>query len=145
MYSIGHSSRDIGEFVNILRTYGIDLLVDVRIRPYSSRFPHFSKESLEETLRKENIGYLHLPQIGGFRREGYANFTRTEQFRTAINRIVKLIRERRVALMCAERDWRRCHRRFIADHLTRLGIEVVHIIDEVRTETHPKGLYDTIY
>ncbi len=141
VYTVGHSSREIGEFIYILKAYGIELLIDVRSYPRSSRFPQFNRENLEKVLRKEGIGYLHTPRLGGFRKGGYPSYTRTREFVRAVDRLVEAIKGREVAIMCAEKDWRNCHRRFIAAELTRRGIVVVHLIDIAKREVHPPGLF----
>ncbi len=141
VYTVGHSSREIGEFISLLKAYGIELLLDVRSYPRSSRFPHFNRDSLEKVLRKEGIEYLHVPQLGGFRKGGYSNYTKTEEFKRAIHRLIEISKDRRTAIMCAEKDWRNCHRKFIAEELTRRGIIVVHLIDIAKREVHPSGLF----
>ncbi len=141
IFSVGHSSRSMEEFIRVLKAYDIELLVDVRSVPYSSRFSHFSRENLESALKGRGIEYIHLPELGGFKEGGYRRFMETERFKKGIGRLLKLAKRSRTAFMCAERDWRNCHRRFIASRLTEMGLEVIHIVDEVRSEVHPKSLY----
>ncbi len=141
IYTLGHSSRELGELILLLRKYGIELLVDVRSYPKSSRFPHFDRENLETVLSKEGIRYLHMPGLGGFRREGYPNYTGTEEFGRAVSELIKLAKEKRTAIMCAEKDWRNCHRRFIAGELAKRGFEVIHILDLNRSEEHPRTIF----
>lgn len=141
IYTIGHSSRELGELISLLKTYGIELLVDVRSFPKSSRFPQFNRESLETALRKEGIEYIHLPELGGFRKEGYLNYLESVEFKNALDRLVELTKAKRSAIMCAEKDWRKCHRRFIAGELVKRGIDVTHILDERRIEEHPRYIF----
>ncbi len=141
IYTVGHSSRELGEFISLLKTCGIELLVDIRSFPKSSRFPQFCKESLETALRKEGIEYIHLPELGGFRKEGYLNYLKSVEFKNALDRLVELTKGRRSSIMCAEKDWKRCHRRFIARELVKRGIDVTHILDERRAEEHPRYIF----
>jgi len=141
VYSIEHSSRALSEFIDLLKYYGIELLADVRSYPKSSRFPHFSKEVLKEVLSKEGIGYLHLPELGGMRKEGYREYMKSEEFKRGISKLIELSKSNKVAFMCAEKDWRGCHRRFIAEMLVKKDIEVIHILDEDKSEEHVKYLF----
>lgn len=141
VYTVGHSSREMGEFLHLLKNCRIELLVDVRSYPKSSRFPHFNIENLEMTLSKEGIEYVHIPELGGLRKEGYASYMRTVEFREAISELIQLAKNRRTAIMCAERDWRNCHRRFIAEELARRGVEVIHILDLNRFKEHPGSIF----
>lgn len=144
LYTVGHSSRKLHEFVDLLRSYGIELLVDVRSYPKSSRFPHFGKEVLKVALEKEGIAYIHIPALGGMRKVSYREYMKSEEFRNGIAELIKLSGETKTAFMCAEKDWRGCHRRFIAKALVRKGIEVIHILDTNRAEQHPKHLFPAI-
>ncbi len=141
IYTVGHSSRNIEEFIPLLRKYGIELLVDVRSHPGSSRFPHFNKENLEKALSREGITYLHMPELGGLRRGSYADYVKTEEFKRALSKLIQLAGDSRTAIMCAERDWRNCHRRFISQELVKEGLQVIHILDMNRAEEHPKTIF----
>ncbi len=128
IYSIGTSNRSLDDFFEIIHYFGIELLLDVRRFP-TSRFKHFTRENLEVSSQTQNIGYIWMGELGGYRTGGYEKFTHSEDFRHGLLRLEKLARERVAALLCAERSPWRCHRRFIAQHLENRGWEVVHIIE----------------
>lgn len=149
---MGHSTRGIGDFLDLLRSAGIEVLVDVRSFPGSRRYPHFNKENLREALAAAGIAYLHLPELGGRRKvlanshnlawrnesfRGYADYMETEGFQKGIDRLIETVSQRRVAIMCSEAVWWRCHRSLIADYLKAKHVEVLHIISESQTEEHP--------
>lgn len=149
--TIGHSTRDIEEFVELLEANGVGRLIDVRTVPRSRRNPQFNADTLPERLDERGIGYLHLPDLGGLRRprpdspnvgwrnlsfRGYADHMQTPEFRAAVGRLVELSRDERLCLMCAEAVWWRCHRRMISDALTVRGVPVEHILGDTRRQTH---------
>jgi len=142
IYTIGHSNRTIEEFLRILRRYSIVLIIDVRRWPTSRRVPWFRREILEQTLREHGIGYAWLGELlGGYRPGGYENYMKTPEYAKGIEQLVQLVnsvQDGYPAIMCRERLWFKCHRRYIADTLTELGFEVIHIIDEDRTYRHRK-------
>jgi uncharacterized protein (DUF488 family) len=140
-FTVGHSNRSLEEFRELLKKYGIDLLIDVRSVPFSSRHPHFSKPVLSKALEGEGIDYLHLPELGGFRKEGYTEYMKTDAFRKAVDKLITLSMGRKSVLMCAEKDWNRCHRRFIARELVSRGHEVLHLLTFGKFQTHPRNLY----
>ncbi|HDJ27440.1 MAG TPA: DUF488 domain-containing protein [Aciduliprofundum sp.] len=136
-YTVGHSNRTLEEFIAILERFGIQLVVDVRRFPTSRKYPHFNLESLKGALESRGIGYLWMgDRLGGYRKGGYRAFAATEEFRRAVEDLVRLSEGRVVAIMCAERLWFRCHRRFIADALVSMGHEVVHIVEPDRVYVH---------
>src|SRR5215470_19615411 len=153
IWTIGHSTRPIDEFVSLLEENGIKVLVDVRTWPGSRRYPQFNEEALVESLNAHGIRYEHFPELGGRRKpsadshntawrnasfRGYADHMETEQFHQGIERLLNLAREGgRIAIMCAEAVWWRCHRALISDHLKASGIEVMHILDWNKIEPHP--------
>lgn len=152
IYTIGHSTRDADAFLNLLRAYGIGLLVDVRSLPGSRKFPHFDKENLELSLPANGIRYMHMPALGGRRKaakdspntawrhpafRGYADFMETTEFAEAISELEALATELPVAYMCSEAVWWRCHRAMISDQLKLNGWTVLHIVSEKKTEEHP--------
>ncbi|MBU5537133.1 MAG: DUF488 domain-containing protein [Candidatus Aenigmatarchaeota archaeon] len=136
IFTIGHSTRSFDEFVDILKHYRIELLIDIRRFPSSKKFPHFNKEFLEKELPANGIEYLHYPELGGFRKEGYENFAKTAEFRDALFKLLKIIDNKIVALVCAEILWWRCHRRFVSNKLTELGNEVLHIFNANKIQAH---------
>jgi uncharacterized protein (DUF488 family) len=120
----------------------VKLVADVRRFPTSRRFPHFNAAELERTLAAAEIDYLHFPELGGRRNplpdspnsgwrvgqfRGYADHMRSDEFRAAIARLEELATARPTAVMCAEAQWWRCHRRLLSDALLVRGFEVVHI------------------
>ena len=152
IWTIGHSTRSGELFNSLLEEFEIEMIVDVRAFPTSRRFPQFNRETLSESLGVLGISYQHLPSLGGRRTpnpdsrntawrnpsfRAYADYMETEEFRHGVNELLKLSTDRRVAVMCAEALWWRCHRSLIADYLKAIGLRVVHIIGEQKTEEHP--------
>lgn len=138
IYTIGHSNRSLDQFLRLLRLYGIDAVIDVRRFPTSRKVPHFKREHLEEALRKAGVKYYWLGDLlGGFRPGGYENYMATEGFAKGLRRLLEIVdSHERPAIMCRERLWFRCHRRFISDELVKLGYEVIHIIEAGETRVH---------
>ena len=153
IWTIGHSTRTIGDFIAALEANGIKLVVDVRLLPGSKRHPQFNKEPLAHSLGKAKIRYEHFPELGGRRKpkpdshnttwrneafRGYADHMGTKGFEDGIARILQLAQEvGPTAIMCAEALWWRCHRALVADYLKARGIDVTHIIDADKTQPHP--------
>jgi uncharacterized protein (DUF488 family) len=145
-FTIGHSTRTLGELVALLRQVEITLLVDVRSIPRSRTVPQFNADTLAESLAAERIGYRHLRALGGrrHRREGaspshntywrvaafrdYADYAETDEIRAGLDAVRGLARHDRCAIMCAEAVWWRCHRRIITDYLLADGARVEHIM-----------------
>jgi uncharacterized protein (DUF488 family) len=136
IYTIGHSIISLEEFIDILNYYKIQLVIDVRRFPSSKKFPWFNKEFLKLELKKKDINYIHFPELGGFRKEGYETFSKTEEFKQSLNKLLEKINDFTSVILCTERFFWRCHRKFIADELYKQGIEVVHIIDKHYTYEH---------
>ena len=136
IYTIGHSTRSLEEFIDILKHYEVELLIDIRKLPGSNKFPHFNKEVLEIELSKSNIQYIHFPELGGFRKEGYFAFTQTEEFSSVIKKFLEIIDNKTTAIMCAEILWWRCHRRYVANALVELGRQVIHIFEKGKVYEH---------
>lgn len=126
VFTIGYGGRKFEKFLSLLREYGVGVVVDVRRFP-RSKDPSYNRERLEEALRAEGIRYVFLGEtLGGFR-GGYERYMETEGYREGIRRLLGLLEEGRVALMCLERSPRGCHRRYISKTLEDLGIQVEHI------------------
>ncbi len=151
VYTIGHSTRTLDEFLSLLAAYNITLLVDVRTVPRSRHNPQFNKETLPDTLKPHGIKYIHMPEIGGLRHpkrdsvnlawenlgfQGYADFMQTKEFIDSLLKIVALARENCLAIMCAEALPWRCHRSLISDALVVRHVKVLHIISATDTITH---------
>jgi uncharacterized protein (DUF488 family) len=145
-FTIGHSSRDIGEFVALLRASQVRLVIDVRAIPRSRTHPQFNRESLPETLSGFEIGYEYIAELGGRRPQAkgvppdingfwenqsfhnYADYAMGSGFHSGFAKLLELGRSRRCAVMCAEAVWWRCHRRIITDYLLAAGEPVFHIL-----------------
>ncbi len=137
VYTVGHSNRSLEEFLSLLEEYGVEVVVDVRRWPVSSKYPHFNSESLRKSLENRGYGYVWLGrELGGYREGGYERYMGTEDFKSGLKALEELALRRVVAVLCAERLWFRCHRRFIADALVRDGFRVVHIIEAGRAYEH---------
>lgn len=141
IYTIGHSNRSMNEFMNILEKYGVKCLIDVRRFPSSRKYPWFRRETLNIVTRRSGITYIWLgDKLGGFRSGGYEKYMETEDFMEGINYLIDLLEKFGViAIMCKERLWFKCHRRFISDILYSKGYEVIHIIDNNRIYKHKRG------
>jgi uncharacterized protein (DUF488 family) len=152
IWTIGHSTLSIEDFISALSSFAIQTLVDVRSYPGSRRYPQFNKENLRNRLAAAEIEYLHLPELGGRRRarpdstnmawrnetfRGYADYMETKEFEAGINRLLSIGAERRTAIMCAEAVWWRCHRSLISDYLKAKGVRVLHILGPGKSSEHP--------
>jgi len=151
LYTIGHSTRSSDVFIAMLAEARIDCVTDVRRFPRSRRHPHFNAEALASALAGAGILYRPFPALGGRREpraEGvsphrlwreaafrnYADYADGPQFRGALADLLRLASERRVAIMCAEAVWWRCHRRIIADYALAAGQAVEHLLDRAKSE-----------
>jgi uncharacterized protein (DUF488 family) len=146
IYTVGHSTRTFPEFVDLLKSAGIDTVVDVRSMPKSRRNPDYNLDRLPGLLADHQIGHEHIAELGGRRGKShdvapnlnafwenksfhnYADHALSERFSAGLNRLVELAVDRRCAIMCSEAVWWRCHRRIIADHLIARGHEVLHLM-----------------
>ena len=153
IWTIGHSTRAIDEFISLFEENGLKLLADVRAWPSSKRYPQFNKDALAESLTGHGIRYEHFPELGGKRKanpdsrntawrnasfRGYADYMETEQFQKGIERLLDDAGEAGpTAIVCAEAVWWRCHRSLIADYLKARGVEVLHILGANKVEPHP--------
>jgi uncharacterized protein (DUF488 family) len=152
VWTIGHSTRPLGDFLALLDEHRIEAVADVRRHPGSRRWPHFARESLAESLDARGLVYQWLPELGGRRSpradspntawrnasfRGYADYMETEAFAEGLERLVSLACGLRTAVMCAEVLWWRCHRGLIADALRWSGFEVLHITGPGPAAPHP--------
>jgi uncharacterized protein (DUF488 family) len=152
VWTIGHSTRSIDEFISLLNSYHIELLADIRSLPGSRRFPHFNKESLEVSLPENEIQYIHLKELGGRRKvqpgsvntgwrlaafRGYADYMETEIFKKAIHDLESYASGKRTAYMCSEAVWWSCHRSMVSDYLKLRGWTVIHIMGKNNSQKHP--------
>jgi uncharacterized protein (DUF488 family) len=144
VWTIGHSTRPIEDFLALLERERIERLVDVRAFPGSRRYPQYNADALAASLKAAGIEYLHRPSLGGRRRppkdappnawrnegfRGYAAYMRTPAFHAALDELLARAAERRTAIMCSEAVPWRCHRTLISDALTARGVTVEHILD----------------
>jgi uncharacterized protein (DUF488 family) len=153
IWTIGHSTRTIDEFISLLEENRIKLVADVRMFPGSKRYPQFGRQALAKSLGESGIRYEHFPELGGRRNpkpdshntawrnasfRGYADYMETKQFQKGVERLLELASEAGpVAIMCAEAVWWRCHRSLISDYLKARGIEVMHVLSANKVEPHP--------
>lgn len=151
VFTVGHSVLPIGQFVDLLRTYGVERLADVRTVPRSRHNPQFNADALGPALAQSGIAYVAMPALGGLRHprkdspnagwrnesfRGYADYMQTAAFAKAVDALVRLSHDKRVAIMCAEAVPWRCHRSLIADALTLRGITVIDILSTTSWRPH---------
>ena len=135
VWTIGHSTRTIDDFLALLRESGIEVLVDIRRFP-TSRWEQFKQPNLRASVAAAGVDYLHLAELGGYRSGGYVAFTQTPEFSAGIEALLALAASRKAAIMCAEAVFFRCHRRYVADALVRRGVEVFHVMGPGRLHRH---------
>ena len=151
MFTVGHSTLPIERFIALLQTYGVKRLVDIRTMPRSRHNPQFNDTSLAESLTARQIEYVHIQALGGLRRahkdspntgwrnegfRGYADYMQGEEFRDALETLIRMSRQERAAIMCAEAVPWRCHRSLVADALSVRGIPAVEILSESSYRMH---------
>jgi uncharacterized protein (DUF488 family) len=152
VFTIGHSTRPIGEFHDLLRAHAIRQLLDIRTIPKSRRNPQFNTDSLAASLAAAEIGYVHMKDLGGLRHpardsinlgwrnasfRGFADYMQTPAFAAALDRAIHLAKETSpTTLMCAEAVPWRCHRSLVADALVVRGIRVFEIISAAEPKKH---------
>ena len=152
VWTIGHSTRSLEDFLELLAQQRIEAVADVRRFPSSRRWPHFAREPFATALQHFGLAYLWIPELGGRRTprvdspntawrnasfRGYADYMASEAFAQGLDRLVNLACGLRTAIMCAEALWWRCHRGLIADVLRWYEFEVVHILGPGSTVVHP--------
>jgi uncharacterized protein (DUF488 family) len=151
IWTVGHSTRAIDEFISLLKAYSIEVVVDVRTVPRSRKNPQFNKDSIEHVLPEAGIEYIHEKDLGGLRHpkkdslnaawrnesfRGYADYMQTSAFSQALVRLMTCAQQKRTVIMCAETLPWRCHRSLIADALIIRGFEVVEIFEEGKSKQH---------
>ena len=152
IWTIGHSTHPINEFINLLQVFKIEQLADIRLLPGSNRYPQFNKEALEASLHRNNIRYCHLKELGGRRKphkdskntawrvaafKGYADYMETTEFAKAIAVLEETAMAQKTAYMCSEAVWWSCHRSLISDYLKAKGWRVMHIMQKNKVQEHP--------
>jgi uncharacterized protein (DUF488 family) len=151
VWTVGHSTHPLGAFVALVAAHSITTVADVRKIPRSRRHPQFNVETLPHSLEAAGLGYVHLGGLGGLRRErpdsinrawknpsfrAYADYMQSDEFARELAGLMTLGARQRVAIMCAEAVWWRCHRSLIADALVARGEPVLHILTPDRAEPH---------
>jgi uncharacterized protein (DUF488 family) len=151
VWTVGHSTHPLETFVALVRAHGVTLIADVRKIPRSRRHPQFNIDTLPDALTAAGLGYTHFAGLGGLRREqpdsinrawknpsfrAYADYMQSDMFAAELERLIALGRGERVAIMCAEAVWWRCHRSLIADALVARGEPVLHILTPGQAQPH---------
>ena len=151
IYSIGHSTRSIDDFIALLQAHQVTRLADIRSIPRSRRHPHFSIDSLSVSLPAAGVAYRHMPGLGGLRKprpdsgnsawrhpsfRGYADYMQTPAFGASLASLIEYASDAGGAMMCAEAVWWRCHRQLVADALVARGITVRHIASATSAAAH---------
>ena len=152
--TIGHSNHSLGTFLWLLQKHDIEALVDVRRYPVSRRHPHFSREALSASLAEENIAYHWLESLGGNRKRAkdappspnrgiedesfrnYADYMASDEFRQGVTKLLEIARRHRTVIMCAENDYRRCHRQLLSDYLLANDVAIHHILPDGDVKPH---------
>jgi uncharacterized protein (DUF488 family) len=152
LYTIGHSTRPIAEFVELLRTGQVDTVVDIRTVPKSRRNPQYGEDRLPAELAEFQVSYVRIAALGGLRGRShdvppetngmwrnasfhnYADYALSDVFAAGLEELLALSAGRRCAMMCAEAVWWRCHRRIVADHALARGRAVLHLMGERRVD-----------
>ena len=151
IWTIGHSTRSLEEFVAMLHSFNIKLIADIRSYPGSRKFPQFNKEALEISLPQNNIQYLHIKELGGRRKvnpgskntawrhvafRSYADYMETASFKNGIKELQQIALKQRTAYMCSEAVWWRCHRSMVSDYLKLHDWNVIHIMGIGKATEH---------
>ena len=151
VYAIGHSTRAIDDFIEILQAHSISMLVDIRTIPRSRHNPQFNQETLKGRLESKRITYVHLKELGGLRKpkkdsgntawqnasfRGFADYMQTRESVSAVRKLMQLAKQGRVVIMCAEGNRFRCHRSLIADALTVRKVRVLHLAGKASVREH---------
>lgn len=152
IYTIGHSTHSINDFVEMLQSFGIKTLADIRRFPSSRKYPQFNKDNLDEALKHNGISYTYFEDLGGRRKvqkgsansrwrnasfRGYADYMETTDFEKAVTRLEAIALKHPTAYMCSEAVWWRCHRSLVSDYLKAKGWTVLHIMAAGKAEEHP--------
>ncbi|HET8719752.1 MAG TPA: DUF488 domain-containing protein [Candidatus Nitrosotenuis sp.] len=151
IFAVGHSTREIKSFLELLKAHSIDLLVDIRTIPRSRHNPQFNEENLKKALKDNTIDYIHLTGLGGLRHphkdsinygwrnasfRGFADYMQTEEFESSLEELIDLGKKHVVAIMCAEGNPFRCHRSLVADALLARHIKTLHISSVKSSREH---------
>ena len=153
VYTIGHSTRPIEQFMELIRGFDVDTVVDIRTVPRSRTNPQYNLDSLPESLAEFGIRHYRISELGGLRKKSstvpaetnafwvnrsfhnYADYAISEEFETGLNQLLALSESRTCAIMCAEAVWWRCHRRIVTDYLLVRNTKVFHIMGKANEAT----------
>ena len=151
VFTVGHSTLPIERFIALLKTYGVELLADIRTVPHSRHNPQFNDTAMADSLTAAHLEYVPMAALGGLRHtrqdstntgwrnksfRGYADYMQTEEFQDALEVLTKMSRQKRVAIMCAEAVPWRCHRSLVADALNVRDVQAVEILSETSYRMH---------
>jgi uncharacterized protein (DUF488 family) len=151
VFTIGHSTRSLPEFIEILKTYKIKKVVDIRTIPKSRHNPQFNGDTLRESLKPAKIGYLHMKGLGGLRHalkdspnmawrtasfRGFADYMQSEEFEENLAKLIEAAEKRALVILCAEAVPWRCHRSLVGDALLVRGVQVRHIMSAASSRDH---------
>ncbi len=151
IFVVGHSTRTIKSFIDLLKAHSINFLVDIRTIPKSRHNPQFNEDSLKKVLKENKIGYVHLKGLGGLRHttsesvnsgwlnasfRGFADYMQTEEFKSSLEELIDLSKKHTVVIMCAEGNPFRCHRSLVADALLVRHIKALHISSMKSSREH---------
>ncbi|MFV0388148.1 MAG: DUF488 family protein [Pyrinomonadaceae bacterium] len=151
VYTIGHSTQPIENFLALLSEFEIQALIDIRRFPGSRKYPAYNKEALASSLKRAKIEYIHLESLGGRRKahadsintawrnesfRGYADYMQSPEFENGVNELERIARHKITAFMCAEAVWWRCHRSMVSDYLKAKGWNVLHILGTGNAKPH---------
>ena len=154
LYTIGHSTRSMEDFLSVLEFHQIETLIDIRAFPMSRRLPHFNREAMERTLPEHGIRYIWMQALGGRRPRqlaaeqspnvalrnepfrNYADYMLSPEFQRAADEVKSLAAKSRTAIMCAELLFFRCHRMLVSDYSTLHGDKILHIQDAKAPAPH---------
>lgn len=152
IYTIGHSTRTIEEFLELLFTFNIKIVADIRRLPGSRKYPQFNQDELRKSLEESGIEYVYIEDLGGRRKvnpdsknttwrnksfQAYADYMETKDFEIGIAQLTKLAIENPTTMMCSEAVWWRCHRSMVSDYLKAKKWEVLHIMALGKATEHP--------
>ncbi|SRR5579885_2675060 len=151
IFVVGHSTRTIESFIELLQAHSVNLLVDIRTIPRSRHNPQFNEDNLKKILKENKIGYLHMKGLGGLRHttkdsvnlgwlnasfRGFADYMQTGEFESSLEELIDLSKKHTVAIMCAEGNPFRCHRSLVADALLVRHIKALHISSKKSSRKH---------
>lgn len=151
VYTIGHSTKTVEQFINVLKAYDIQEVIDIRTIPRSRHNPQFNMDILSHVLRSSHIGYRHMKSLGGLRHahkgsinlgwhnasfRGFADYMQTDEFKNSLKTVIKIAQEKITVIMCAEALPWHCHRSLVADALLVAKMEVIDIYSETISKPH---------